>query len=98
MLCKACFRPSLSVFHPIWGGGGGGGGLPRGVGHNLLMPFSSLGSSKMEISKTNFFDILSIQNDQISHAKRVLAPPLSCGYHPICELGGGGRAPKWSGA
>ena len=29
MLCKACFSPSLCVFHPIWVLGGGGG-LPRG--------------------------------------------------------------------
>ena len=30
-LCKACSRPYLDVFHPIWvlGPGGGGGGLPR---------------------------------------------------------------------
>ena len=26
----------------------GGGGLPRGLGHNLLMRFSCLGNSKME--------------------------------------------------
>ena len=32
-----------------------GGGFPRGPGHNLLMQFSSLGNSKMEISKTVFF-------------------------------------------
>ena len=50
-----------------------GGWLPRGPGHNLLMQFSSLGSSKMEISETNFFDILTIQNDQVSYIKHVLA-------------------------
>ena len=38
------------------------------------MQFSSLSSSKMEISETDFFDTLTIQNDQISHVKRVLAP------------------------
>ena len=38
------------------------------------MQFSSLGSSKMELSKTDFFDTLTIQNDQISYAKHVLAP------------------------
>ena len=53
-----------------WGGGGGGGGLPRGLGRNLLR----LNSSKMEISETDFFDTLTIQNDQISHVKHVLAP------------------------
>ena len=50
------------------------GGLPKGPGHNLLMQFSSLGSSIMEISKTDFFDTVTIQNDQISDVKHVLAP------------------------
>ena len=38
----------LYVFHPIqvFGEGGGGRGLPRGLGHHLLMQFSTLGSSK----------------------------------------------------
>ena len=38
------------------------------------MQLSSLGSSKMEISETDFLDILTIQNDQISYVKHVLAP------------------------
>ena len=28
-ICKACFSPSLCVFHPIWVWGGGGG-APKG--------------------------------------------------------------------
>ena len=48
--------------------------LSRGLGRNLLMQFSRLSSSKMEISETDFFDTLTIQNDQISHVKHVLAP------------------------
>ena len=40
-----CFSPYLGV--------GGGGGLPKGLGHNLLMSFTSLGSSKMEICETD---------------------------------------------
>ena len=35
----------ICVFHGIWVFGGGGG-VPRGLGHNLLMQLSSLGSSK----------------------------------------------------
>ena len=62
------------VFFTLFGRWGGGGGLPRGIGHNLLMQFSHLSSSKMEISKTDFFDTLTIQNDQISYVKHVLAP------------------------
>ena len=37
------------------------------------MQFSGLGSSKMEISETDFFDILTIHNDQISYVKHGLA-------------------------
>ena len=47
----------LCVFFTLFGCGGGGG-LPRGPGHNLLKQFSSLGNSKMENSKTNFFIFL----------------------------------------
>ena len=61
-----CFSPYLGV--------GGGGGLPSGLGHNLLMQFSRLRSSKMEISETDFFDTLTIQHDQIFYVKHVLAP------------------------
>ena len=53
---------------------GGGGGLPRGLGHNLLVQFSRPSSSKMEISGTDFFDILTIHNDQIFYVKHVLDP------------------------
>ena len=94
MLCKACFRPSLCVFHPIWVGGG----LPRGLGHNLLVLFSCLGSSKTEPSETYFFDTLTIQNDQISYVKPVLPP--SCVSHTISMgglWGGGGGLPSGLG-
>ena len=70
-------------------------GLPRGQGHNLLMQFSRLGSSKMEISETDFFDTLTIQNGQISYGKHVLAP-----LHVFFTLFGcwrGGGAPKGAG-
>ena len=53
---------------------GGGGGTKWSRAHNLLMQFSGLGSSKMEISETDSFDTLTIQNDQISYVKHVLAP------------------------
>ena len=42
------------------------------VGHNLLMQFSTRGSSKMQISETDFFDNLTIHNDKISYVKHVL--------------------------
>ena len=46
----------------------------KGLGHNLLMQFSTLSSSKMEIFETNFFDALTIHNDPISYANHVLDP------------------------
>ena len=63
------------VFFTLFGyWGGGGGGLPRGLGRNLLMQFSRLSSSKMAISESDFFDTLTVQNDQICYVKHVLAP------------------------
>ena len=38
------------------------------------MHFSDLCNSKMEISKTDFFYILTFHNDQISYAKHVVDP------------------------
>ena len=46
----------------------------KGLGHNLLMQFSTLGSSKIEIFNTDFFDILTILNDQVSYMQHVLNP------------------------
>ena len=63
-----CFSPYLGVWRER------GGGLRSGLGHNLLMQFSTLCSSKMEISKTGFFDILTIHNGQISCVKHVIHP------------------------
>ena len=37
---------------------GGGGGSPKGLVHNLLMQFFTLGSSKIEVFETCFFDIV----------------------------------------
>ena len=85
----------LYVFFTLFGCGVGGGGLPRGLGHNLLMQFSRLSSSKLEISETDFFDILAIQNDQISYVKHVLAPLYVVFTYVVftlfgCWWGGGG--------
>ena len=48
-----CFSPHLCIRS-----GGGGGGSPKGLVHNLLMQFFTLGSSKIEVFETYFFDIL----------------------------------------
>ena len=81
-----CFSPYLAV-------GGGGGGAPKG--HNLLMQFSHLSSSKMEISKTDFFDTLTIQKDQISYVKHVLAPLYV--FFTLFGCWGGGGLPRGIG-
>ena len=60
------------------------------------MQLSSRSSSKMEISKTDFFDTLTIHNDQISYVKHVLAP-LYVFFTLFGCVGGGGGAPKGSG-
>ena len=78
------------VFFTLFGCWGGGGGLPRGLGRNLLMQFSRLNSSKMEIFETDFFDTSTIQNDQISHVKHVLAPFYVFFTLFGCWGGGGG--------
>ena len=54
------------------------------------MQVSSLGCSKMEISATDFFDILTIQTDQISYVKHDLAPLYVFCTVFGCVCGGGG--------
>ena len=80
-------------FSPYLGVAGEGGTKGSGA-HNLLVQFSGLGSSKMEISETDFFDTLTIQNDQISYVKHVLDP-----LHVFFTLfgcgGGGGYQGVW---
>ena len=41
-----------------WAHGGEGGGSPKASIHNLLMQLFTLGSSKIEVFETCFFDIL----------------------------------------
>ena len=81
-----CFSPNLGVCV----GGGGGGGTKGSRAHNLLMQFSGLGSSKMEFSEIDFFHTLTIQNDQISYVKHVLAPLHVFFTQFGCVCGGGG--------
>ena len=40
------------------GGWSGGGGVPKGLVHNPLMQFFTLGSSKIEVLETCFLDIV----------------------------------------
>ena len=54
------------------------------------MQFSNLSSSKMQLSETDFFDTLTIQNDQISYEKHVVAPLCVFFTLFVCGEGGGG--------
>ena len=47
-------------------------GLVNGAVHNLLMQFFTLGSSKIEVFKTGFYDIVITQNDHPRYVKHVL--------------------------
>ena len=48
----------LHVFHPIWVFGPRGGGSPKVLVHNLLLQFFTLGSSKIELFETYFYDLV----------------------------------------
>ena len=51
---------------------GGGGGSPKGLVHNLLMQFFTPDSSKIEVSETCFFDIVTTQYNHPRYVKHVL--------------------------
>ena len=50
----------------------GGQGSLKGLVHNLLMQFFTLGSSKIEGFETSFFDIVITQNAHPRYVKHVL--------------------------
>ena len=53
-----------------YSGPGGGGGL-LGDRYTLLMQFFPLGSPKIEVFETCFFDIVTTQNDHPRYVKHV---------------------------
>ena len=50
----------------------GGGGSPKGLVHNPLMQFFTMGSSKMAVFETCVFDIVTTQYDDPRYVKHVL--------------------------
>ena len=88
--------PYSCVFHPIWVLGPGGGGSPKGLVHNPLMQFFTLGSSKIEVFETYFYHIVTTQYDHPRYVKHALGRT-----HVFFTLfgywvrgGGGGGSPK----
>ena len=57
--------------------------------HSLLMQFFTLGSSKIEVFETDFFDIVTPQYDHPRYVKHVVRLYLH-DFHPIWVLGRGG--------
>ena len=49
-----------------------GGVSPKGLVHNLLVQFFTLGSSKSEVFETYFSDTVITENDHPSYVKHVL--------------------------
>ena len=76
------------------GPGGGGGGAPKGLVHNLLMQFFTPGSSKIEVSETSFFDIVTTQYDHPRYVKHVLGRIYVFFTRFGNQVRGGGGAPK----
>ena len=62
----------IYTFFTLFGYQVGGGGSPKGLVHNLLMLFFTLGCSKIEVFKTCFYDIVTTQNDHPRYVKHVL--------------------------
>ena len=96
MLCKACFRPYLHVFHPIWVLVGGGGGGSQGNGTQpAYAAFPPWTTPKWKFSKLVFFDIVTTQYDHPSYLKQILGRIwVFFTLFGCWGGGGGGGAPK----
>ena len=63
----------IYVFFTLFGyWPGGPGGIPKGLVHNLLVQFFTLGSSKIEVCDTSFFDTVTTRNEHPRYVKHVL--------------------------
>ena len=61
-----CFLPYLGF------GRGGGAVSPKGLVHNLRVQFFTLGSSKIDLSETYIFDIVTTHSDHPIYVTHVL--------------------------
>ena len=80
----------LHVFFTQFGCVCGGGGGTKGSRAHNLRSFPASAAQKWKFSETDFFDTLTIQNDQISYVKHVLAPLHVFFTQFGCVCGGGG--------
>ena len=76
---------------------GGGGGSPQGLVHNLLMQSFTLGSSKIKVFETYFFDTVTTKIDHPRNVKHVLGSIyvfFTLFGYSLRERGGGGALPR----
>ena len=69
-------------------GEGGGGGFSQGIGTRPTNSAFTLGSSKIEVSETYYFDIVTTQNDHSRYVKRATRTHV---FAIGCAGGGGGQ-------
>ena len=62
----------IYVFFTLFGYLVRAGGCPKGLVHNVRVHFFTLGSSKMQVYETYFFDTMITQNNHPRHVKHVL--------------------------
>ena len=66
------FQAVFTCFSPYLGIRSRGRGYPKGWVHNLLMQFFTLGSSKLEVFETCFYDVVTTRYVHPSYVKHVL--------------------------
>ena len=86
------FSPYLGIGCGAWGLGGGS---LKGLVHNLLVQFFTLGSSKIEVSETYFFDTVITYYDDPRYVKHVSARVHV--FFPLFAIGYGGGGVKRDG-
>ena len=64
----------FSLYLGIGRVGGGGGGAPKGLVHNLLMQFFTLGSSKIKVFKITSQRLLDQSQGGVYRGKRHIPP------------------------
>ena len=84
----------LYVFFTLFGCWGGGGGSQGVQGTTCLCSFQASAAQKWNFPETDFSDTSTIQNDQISYVKHVLAPLYVFFTVFGCGGGGGGGLPR----